>query len=221
MRVSGSRWYQVVRAGFAVLTLAAIVTQFAIGLDKDGFRPGNFFSFFTIQSNIVAVFVLLASAAIALGGRVTPDRWNLVRGAAVAYMATTGIVYDLLLADIQADLQLTEPWVDWVLHRLMPVVMALDWLLEPPSRRLAFRECLVWMAYPLLYLVYSLIRGPVVDWYPYPFLDPAEAGGYVGVAAVSIRIAILFLGLIWLVVALGNLARSWWSGRQAVTEMAT
>ena len=67
-----------------------------------------------------------------------------------------------------------------VLHRLMPVVMALDWLLAPPSRRLAFRQCLWWMIYPLLYLVYSLIRGPIVDWYPYPFLDPDESAGTPG-----------------------------------------
>ena len=107
------RWYQALRMGSAALIFAAIVTQFAIGLDKDAFRPWNFFSFFTIQSNVIAVVVLLVSAALALGGRVTSDRWNLVRGAAVAYMATTGIVYDVLLADIQADLQLTEPWVDW------------------------------------------------------------------------------------------------------------
>ena len=214
------RWYQALRVGFAALTFAAIVTQFAIGLDKDGFRPWNFFSFFTIQSNILAALILLASSALALGVRVTPDRWDLVRGAAVAYMATTGVVYDALLADIQADLQLTEPWVDWVLHRLMPVVMALDWLIAPPSRRLAFRECLWWMIYPLAYLAYSLIRGPNVDWYPYPFLDPDEVGGYAGVAAMSIGITILFLGLIWLVVTLGNLSSKWWAGRQAVAELA-
>ena len=39
--------------------------------------------------------------------------------------------------------------------------------------------------------------------------------------AVSIGIAILFLGLIWLVVTLGNLANKWWVGRQVVAEMAT
>ena len=218
MQVSGTRWYQALRIAFGVLAIAAIVTQFSIGLDKPGFKPWNFFSFFTIQSNILAALVLLLTAARTLSGWAVSNRQDLVRGAAVAYMATTGIVYDVLLADIQADLQLTEPWVDWVLHRLMPLVMAADGLLVPPSRALRVRACLVWMAYPLLYLVYSLIRGPIVDWYPYPFLDPDEAGGYAGVAAVSIGIAILFAGLIWLVVTLGNRARSWWSRRQPVIE---
>jgi hypothetical protein len=76
------------------------------------------------------------------------------------------------------------------------------------------------MIYPLAYLAYSLIRGPNVDWYPYPFLDPDEVGGYAGVAAMSIGITILFLGLIWLVVTLGNLSSKWWAGRQAVAELA-
>jgi hypothetical protein len=63
------------------------------------------------------------------------------------------------------------------------------------------------MAYPLAYLAYSLIRGPIVDWYPYPFLDPDEVGGYAGVAAYCVAIAAGVLGFIWLIVTLGN--RTW------------
>lgn len=219
--MAGTRWYQVLRIAFAGLTIAAIVSQLAILLDRPDAKVANFFSFFTIQSNLLAAVVLLVTAAFAFGAGRAPDTWVLVRGAAVAYMATTGIVYDVLLADIQADLQLTEPWVDWVLHRLMPVVMVLDWLLAPPARRLALRESLVWIAYPLLYCIYTLVRGPIVDWYPYPFLDPGEAGGYAGVAAVSIGIAILFVGLVWAVVTLGNLAARWWDSRSVVAEGTT
>ncbi len=37
---------------------------------------------------------------------------------------------------------------------------------------------LSWLAFPLLYLVYSLSRGAALDWYPYPFVDPRLPGGY-------------------------------------------
>jgi hypothetical protein len=35
----------------------------------------------------------------------------------------------------------------------------------------------------VIYCAYSLIRGPIVHWRPYPFLDPDEAGGYLGLFA--------------------------------------
>jgi hypothetical protein len=49
-------------------------------------------------------------------------------------------------------------------------------------------------AYPVLWLVFTLIRGAVIDWYPYPFLD-AHAHGYGRVAANCVLIAAFFLGM--------------------------
>jgi hypothetical protein len=211
--VAGKRWYQTLRMAFAMLAAIAIITQFVILLDRGG-RIGNFFSFFTIQSNIVAAVVLFLTGLAGVSGAGLPGWWDRLRGAATAYMATTGIVFLVLLSGISADLQLTEPWVDTVLHQVMPVVMVLDWLIDPPATRLTFRASAIWAVYPIAYCVYSLIRGPIVDWYPYPFLDPDEAGGYLGVAAYAIAIAILFFGLVWLVVRLGSVARAWWDSRE-------
>lgn len=56
----------------------------------------------------------------------------------------------------------------------------------------------------MVYVIYSLIRGPIVDWYPYPFLDPAKAGSYAGIAAYSVGIAIGIFMVIWMTVALAN-----------------
>jgi len=58
-----------------------------------------------------------------------------------------------------------------------------------PRERIPVRTSLVWLAFPLLYLVYSLVRGPIVEWYPYPFLDPRSAG-YGTVAVMSVLIAV-------------------------------
>ncbi|MGA8046237.1 MAG: Pr6Pr family membrane protein, partial [Dermatophilaceae bacterium] len=64
------------------------------------------------------------------------------------------------------------PWDNTVLHYIVPVAMLVDYLLDRPRRRLSFRASLLWLIYPLAYAGYSLIRGAIVDWYPYPFLDP-------------------------------------------------
>jgi hypothetical protein len=48
-------------------------------------------------------------------------------------------------------------------------------------------------------MLYSLIRGPIADWYPYPFLNPDENEGYLGVATTPITITIALIGLVLLV----------------------
>jgi hypothetical protein len=77
-----------------------------------------------------------------------------------------------------------------VLHYTMPTVIVIDWLVDLPKNRVSLRESLIWLAFPLLYLVYSLLRGPLVDWYPYPFLDP-RIEGYGNVAVMSVLIAVM------------------------------
>jgi hypothetical protein len=38
-----------------------------------------------------------------------------------------------------------------------------------------------------VWIVYTMIRGPIAGWYPYPFLDPAN-GGYGSVAVTTLVI---------------------------------
>ncbi len=198
-----SRWVGGYRIVFALLILVAIAYQFWQRTSVPDFRPANFFSFFTIESNLFAAAVLLWGASDATDARSTSmvDR---IRGAAVLYMSITGVVYGLLLAGYQQELQTTIPWVDTVLHRIIPLVMVADWLIVPPHTRITMRAALVWLAYPLLYAAYSLVRGPLVGWYPYPFLDPDRAGGYAIVALYCLGIAAGTLLFTWLVIFIGG-----------------
>ena len=56
---------------------------------------------------------------------------------------------------------------------------------------LGLRNALLWLIFPLLYFAYSLIRGAIVDWYPYPFMDP-RLHGYGHVALNCLVIAVGF-----------------------------
>jgi hypothetical protein len=195
------------RVAFALLTFAAIIYQFVERAGKGDFNPVNFFSFFTIQSNLFAASVLLLAGLRADEEGRNSLTWDLVRGAAVVYMATTGVVYGLLLSGYTDALQTAIPWVNNVLHRVMPLVVLVDYLLVPPAHPISFRQALVWLTYPLVWLTYTLTRGPIVDWYPYPFLNPANVGGYAGVAAYCVGIALGFVAFIWLILALGRRVR--------------
>ncbi|MEJ2750444.1 MAG: Pr6Pr family membrane protein, partial [Anaerolineae bacterium] len=59
---------------------------------------------------------------------------------------------------------------------------------------LTWQHPFVWLAYPIAYLVYWLIRGPRVGYYPYFFLD-VNALGYSGVAIWSGALIVIFLVL--------------------------
>lgn len=52
-------WVRIYRVLFALLTLVAIAWQFSRGRTGTGARPANFFSYFTIESNLFAAAVLL------------------------------------------------------------------------------------------------------------------------------------------------------------------
>ncbi len=177
----------------ALLTFTALAVAYADASDKAGFEPVSFFSFFTNLSNIFAAAVLLYVAV-----RPTASaRADVIRGAAVTYLAVTFLVFALLLRDLTEELGILRPWINMVLHQLMPVVLMADWLLHPPRRPVGARKVLLWLAFPVLYVCYSLVRGPFADWYPYPFLDPREPGGYAAVAAYSVGIAAVFLAAAW------------------------
>lgn len=164
---------------------------------------GNFFSFFTIESNILGVVVLCWGGFAALTGRRgVPD---LLRGAAVVYLAVTGVVYAVLLADVAG--QDIDAWVNTVVHRVMPIVIVADWLIAAPRTALPMGRVWSWLVFPLLYLAYTLVRGPIVDWYPYPFLDPRPRGYshvVVGGLGVAVGFVVITLLVRWVGVALGS-----------------
>lgn len=136
----------IVRLGFAATAIVAMTYQFASLNVATGYAKGNFFSFFTIQSNILAVAALCLLVIVRREER-TP-LFDRVRSGVVLYMAITGVVFAVLLAGLQEELQTTIPWVDFVVHKLMPVVLVADWLLDPPRHRLPRWIAAAWLCYP-------------------------------------------------------------------------
>jgi hypothetical protein len=180
------------RALTGAAALVAVGIQLAAAASTSGFHGANFFGYFTIISNIFAALVLLGAALS--GGK--PSHWlDVLRGAATVSMVMVGVVFSLLLASLESNL---IPWVNVVVHYVMPVALAVDWLIDPPRERLTVRDGFLWLVLPLVYLIYTLIRGSIVHWYPYPFLDvdragAATVGSYVLsiFAAASILVAVV------------------------------
>jgi hypothetical protein len=173
----------VLRAAFAALTIAAMTTQ-AVDLVANGrFDAVNFFSYFTIQSNVIGAVVFLVGA-FRWRGPSTPG-WDLVRGGSALNLTVTYVVFALLLSGVNVDTRLA--WVNTVVHGIFPIAVMLDWVVDPPAHEVSARASLTWLVYPLAWLSYTMVRGPIVGWYPYPFLDPAN-GGYGTVALYVVGI---------------------------------
>lgn len=165
------------------MVLLAVETQFAYSSARTGFDPVNFFSFFTIQSNIIAALIFVGIGVAYLLGR-SGNKLTLFRGAATLYMTVTGIVYALLLSGMEESLSTPIPWVNFVLHYLFPFIAFADWFVDRPTIKVTLQQSLWWLALPIAYLGYTLTRGALTGWYPYPFLNP-ENGGYGQVAFVA------------------------------------
>jgi len=193
-----------VRLFFGLLTLAAIITQLITHI-QHRFDVVNFFGYFTNLSNLFASVVFIVGAVYLLQGREPTPTEDIIRGASVAAMAVVGIVFSVLLSG--DDLGGLLPWVNAVLHYIMPIVVVADWLYQPPGSTLSVRRLGYWLIYPLVYIVYTLIRGAIVGFYPYPFLNPAKVGGYGGVFLYCLAIFALFLLVSWLLILLANRLR--------------
>ena len=85
-----------------------------------------------------------------------------------------------------------------IVHYVVPLAMVIGWLLFGPRPRISASVVGWSLAWPVAWLGYTLIRGEIWHWYPYPFVDAATEGyarvllNAVAVTAVFGAVAALF-----------------------------
>ena len=199
-------------AVIAVLAWVALVLQFLLMVQQAA--PGttfhaiaNYFSFFTILTNLLvalcATFPLLASHSA--GGQffLRPS----TQTAIAVYIAIVGITYSLLLRHMWNP-QGTQKIADVLLHDVVPVVYVAFWIFLVPKLTLRWSDAVRWLAYPLVYMVYTVARGLVTHWYPYYFID-IDTIGWSRALIHAGALLLAFFGMGLLFIAIGRLtARS-------------
>jgi hypothetical protein len=154
-----------------------------------------FLSFFTLQINSMAV-AITACAAAGVERFVRDGRW---RAAIAAYSLAGSIVFMVALQPYWHH----RGWqfaADTLLHNVMPVLYTAFWLLAAPKDRLRWRDPVVWLVYPAVYLALLLIIAQWTGFFPYPFIDTRV----LGVGALVINL--LALGGVFLAVGLAIVA---------------
>ncbi len=134
-------------------------------------------SFFTIQSNIL---VLIVATTLVVNSDRDGQMWRSLRLTALLGITITGLVYDLILVNYvhPSGWQLVATIG---LHYIAPWATLLGWLLFGPRPRID-RTTMAWaFLWPITWIAYTFIRGALVHWYPYPFLDVDRIGYWLAV----------------------------------------
>jgi hypothetical protein len=190
------RW---ARPWFAVTALC-VIAGVALSVYSAAKNPGHFhsgvergfnaFAFFTIQSNLIVGGTTLLLA-------IRLDRTSTVFGTfrliGLVAITVTGVVYHVALARI-FDLDGIDQLGNQLVHTVVPLLAVLGWLIFGPrgltSRRVAWLSLL----FPAAWMAFTLIRGAVIHWYPYPFIDVSVIG-YGKAILNAFWVALLLLGL--------------------------
>lgn len=161
------------------LELYALPMQFYLLLNNPGFSffdaAIRFFSFFTILTNTLVAF---CSAVILFGGNFKITRFfnkTSTITAITVYILIVGLVFNLVLRAI-VNLQGLHLIVSEIFHTVVPVLFLFFWFFYTKIERISFRLIPIWLIYPIIYVIYTLLHGILTDFYPYPFIDVTKLG---------------------------------------------
>ena len=188
------------RACFALTALAvliALIVQVVVsaGLKSTQFSTVsslvfNVFCYFTVQSNVI---VGVTTALLAVGPHRTSTAFRVFRLAGLIGITITGVVFHLVLAGLQ-DLKGAAATADLLLHTVVPVLTVVGWLLFGPRRLTSWRVATLALLFPLGWVAFALVRGELIGFYAYPFID-VRVLGYPRVLGNVVLVGLLFFSL--------------------------
>ncbi len=206
-------WY----AALALLGAFALASTAAMTIRHDSSLP-NFFSYFTVESNFLVLLVSVLAVLRRLRDRTAI---RLLRLAALTGITITGAVYATVIAP-HTNPQGIDLVNDVILHYVVPSLAVLGFLLVGPRIRFE-RSDIAFMAWPALWIVYTMVRGAVshpgfpgieagvLSRYPYNFLDVnAHGWGRVFVSILGVTVLLLAVAAAFI----------WMSGRLGKSRMA-
>src|ERR1700754_3293433 len=120
--------------GISLIAQLVLVIQGTNVLGDDEIPPTamrvtNFFSFFTVQSNIL---LGIGAAILAANPQADGKGFRILRIAGLIGIAVTGVVFVTLLRDLAADLEGVAWATNIGFHYLAPLLGVIGWLLFGP-----------------------------------------------------------------------------------------
>ena len=187
---AGAGWFALILQLYVIISNAVVNNNSVLG------SIIKYFSYFTILTNVLVALSLTLSLRAPSPSVAKVFSIGSVKTAIAVYIIIVGIVYNLLLRQMwdPKGLQLVA---DILLHQVIPVAYTVYWVAFIPKSGLHWKQPFLWLMYPLIYLLYAIIRGAVTGHYPYPFIDVSQIGLNKMLAnALIIMIAFISIGLL-------------------------
>ena len=194
-----------------ILALFGVSVQFIISINRAIVEDNsvgevviNMLGYFTILTNTFAAIVLTTLSLFPNSrmGKVfiTPK----VFGCVVTSMLWVGIGFHVLLSDYWSPDGM-EAVTNYLNHYIVPSALFLIWLVFPPKTQIPKWTPLIWEIYPVIYGIYIILLGELVDKYPYPFFD-VNVIGYSKALLNGLVILLVILGIGYFVRSTVNLS---------------
>lgn len=157
------------------------------------FGPGigsllNQFSFFTTQSNLILGITTLL---LAFNLDRTSSAFHIWRLIGIIDITITGIVFNFVLQTVPKN-DIIADTASHLEHDIAPIIAVIGWVIFGPAKTVTLRRIILASILPIAYAVFTLVRGAIIEWYPYNIMDVPRLG-YSGVSINIVGIFVLFL----------------------------
>jgi hypothetical protein len=179
--------------------IGSVIWQVTDRIANEIFRPFEYFAYFSIVTAIVAgLFLITTSFGLLLD--IEDTKWvEIARLSMAVALIVVGVVYHALLADVANDVRDGDyAWPvlpNQIIHTFAPILAAIEYLISIKAYRIRLRAFLLVAVFPLTWLVLSIIRGTMTNWWPYWFINPNGEAGLFGMLSYIAAITVFFLVL--------------------------
>lgn len=165
--------------GAAIIVWFSLALQFCVSLQllNNDFSATLkvFLSYFTVLTNIIVAicFTRLSFVKPAESGNLFTQGSTLT--AITIYIVVVGLIYNITLRGLASPVGWAR-LADELLHVVSPLIFLFFWIFFVRKSTLQYKQAITWLVYPLIYVVFIVIRGSLINKYPYPFIDVVQLG---------------------------------------------
>jgi len=149
--------------------------------DTPAIRTVAFFSYFTIWSNLVVLYLALAISR----GKALPRYFGTLFAAGLLMITVSGLVYNAVLLPIYPP----KGWAMFssgLLHVVVPSLLIWLWARRGPRGLIKSNQTPQILLIPIVYICYTVAHGSVIKQWPYKFLDLTSEGFLIWAVGVAI-----------------------------------
>lgn len=126
--------------------------------------------YFTVQTNLFVCIVLIYSICHKLFKWKVVEYNIIIRSAVSFYILITFLAFAILLQKRYHQKGL-ERYTSIINHYVMPIYFLVDTIITVDGTILKPKYIIYWLLYPMIYLIFTLIRGYFTGVFPYYFFD--------------------------------------------------